>query len=568
VLNKSQLFALLLLPVIPAVAHASEDTPPKLILQITVDALRGDMPDKFMKNMGEGGFRYLKQQGVWFANANYSYANTETVVGHTTLATGAFPAEHGMVSNVWFDRETNKLAYNIEDPRFRLLTTGGGVDKNAEVDSTQALASADGRSPANILVSTFSDELAMRTNGQAKIFGISVKDRGAVPLAGHAGKAFWFSKATGDFVTSSYYYDRYPAWVDSWNNRNKAAAYADQSWDLMLDNSAYMFGAEDDQPWEMDMVGFGRTFPHQFGAPDNKYFASYLTFSPVGDDLTLDFAKTVIEAEDMGQDDVTDYLAVSFSSTDYIGHLFGPSSLEAEDNMLRLDRTLAALFAYVDERVGLENTLIVLSADHGQTETPGYLNSVGLESDFVSPDRLDKEPAIAALKQQFGIGQDLIQSYFPPYLYLNREVIREKGLDQGEVERAVARHLMEVKGIALAVSGTAMRNNQLPDTFLNRAATRNFYSKRSGDILVLFRPHYFVNDFGGEVTAANHGGPWRYDTNVPVVFAGMNLGGRRVYDLVDPVDVARTLAAIAGTKAPSAALGAPYRDVMELLERP
>ncbi len=555
-----------MLPLIPAGASASEVTPPKLILQITVDALRGDMPDKFMKHMGQGGFRYLKEQGVWFANANFSYVNTETVVGHTTLATGAFPAEHGMVSNVWFDRETGKLAYNIEDSRYRLLTAGGGIDKNTEIDSTQALASVDGRSPTNILVSTFSDELAMRTSGKARIFGVSVKDRGAVPLAGHAGKAFWFSKTTGDFVTSSYYYDRYPGWVDDWNSRNKAATYAGQSWDLMLDKSAYMFGAEDDQPWEMDMVGFGRTFPHEFGTPDNKYFASYLTFSPVGDDLTLDFAKTVIDAEDMGQDDVTDYLAVSFSSTDYIGHLFGPSSLEAEDNMLRLDRTLANLFAYVDERVGLENTLIVLSADHGQTETPGYLNSFGIESDFVSPDKLDKEPAIAALKAKFGIGQELIEAYFPPYLYLNREIIAQKGLDPGDVERAVAEKLMDIKGVALAVSRAAMLDNRLPDTFLNRAATRNFYSERSGDILILFRPHFFVNDFGGEVTAANHGGPWRYDTNVPVVFAGMNLKGRRVYALRDPVNVAPTLAAIAGTKPPSGSLGAPYGEVMDMVD--
>ena len=565
-LTFSRTLTLLLLPVLPLGAFASDATPPRLILQITVDALRGDMPDKFMKNMGQGGFRYLKEQGVWFANANYSYVNTETVVGHTTLATGAFPAEHGMVSNVWFDRETGKLAYNIEDPRYRLLTSGGGIDKNAEVDSTQALASVDGRSPANILVSTFSDELAMRTNGKAKIFAVSVKDRGAVPLAGHAGKAFWFSKTTGEFVTSSYYYDSYPAWVDAWNSQNKAAAYANRSWDLTLDKSAYMFGDEDDQPWEMDMVGFGRTFPHQFGPADNKYFNSYLTFSPVGDELALDFAKTVIDAQDMGQDDITDYLAVSFSATDYVGHLFGPSSLEAEDNMLRLDRTLANLFAYVDERVGLENTLIVLSADHGQTETPGYLNSVGIESAFVSPDGLDKDPAIAALKAQFGIGQELIKSYFPPYLYLNREIITEKGLDQGDVERAVAAQLMKIKGIALAVSSTSMAQNRLPDTFLNRAATRNYYAKRSGDILILFRPHYFVNDFGGEVTAANHGGPWRYDTNVPVVFAGKHITGQRVYDLVDPVNVAPTLAAIAGTKAPSGSRGAPYAEVMDMID--
>lgn len=160
--------------------------PPRLILQITVDQLRGDMPEKYMQNMGEGGFRYLKKQGIWYANAHYGHANTETVVGHTSLATGADPAQHGMVSNVWFDRQTGRLAYNIEDPRYPILSSGADVDKSTEIDSSQVLAGTDGRSPANIMVTTFSDELAMRSQGKAKIFGISVKDRGAVTLAGHA----------------------------------------------------------------------------------------------------------------------------------------------------------------------------------------------------------------------------------------------------------------------------------------------------------------------------------------------------------------------------------------------
>ena len=193
-------------------SHASQIkvTKPKLILQITVDQLRGDLPDKFMKQMGNGGFRYLKENGIRYKNAHYNHSNTETVVGHTTLATGANPSVHGMVSNVWYDRDKKRLVYNIEDKRYHILSKNADIDDSTEVDSSQAIAGTDGRSPANILVSTFSDELSLYTNSKSKIFGVSVKDRGAITLAGHNGKAFWFSKTSGEFITSSFYYDKYP----------------------------------------------------------------------------------------------------------------------------------------------------------------------------------------------------------------------------------------------------------------------------------------------------------------------------------------------------------------------
>jgi len=194
----------------------AESGPPKLILQITVDQLRGDLPEKFLARMGDAGFRYLLNEGVVFKDAHHAHANTETIVGHATLATGAHPSAHGMVGNVWFDRSEGRLVYNIEDERYPLLTVGAGVNKNSEIDRTQKKAKVSGRSPSNILVSTLSDELALHTAGRAKVFGVSVKDRGAVSMAGHTGKAFWFSKKTGEFVTSRYYYDQYPNCVPAW----------------------------------------------------------------------------------------------------------------------------------------------------------------------------------------------------------------------------------------------------------------------------------------------------------------------------------------------------------------
>ena len=540
---------------------------PKLILQITVDQLRGDLPDKFMKHMDKGGFRWLKENGVWYKNAHYNYTNTETVVGHTTLATGANPSIHGMVSNVWYDRVKKRLVYNIEDKRYHILSKNAGIDGSTEVDSSQALAGTDGRSPANIMVSTFSDELSLFSNEKSKIFGVSVKDRGAVTLAGHNGKAFWFSKTSGEFITSSFYYDVYPAWVKKFNDQKLAERYLDKSWTLMYDKSKYMFGNSDDNPWEEDYANFGRVFPHKYGGKENKYFNHFLTFSPAGDELTLDFAKAVIDNEKMGQNDVTDYLAISFSSTDYVGHIFGPSSLEAEDNMLRLDKTLASLFKYVDEKVGLDNTLIVLSADHGAPEAPGYLAKLGIEAKWIAPMKWNKKPSLERLKKRFGVGQDLIESFFPPYLYLNHKVIKEKGLNLAEVQKAVAKEIMDIDGIALAVTSTEMSNNTLPDTYLYNAALRNFNAKRSGDILILFEPHCFANDMdGGAIMASNHGGPWSYDTYVPVIFAGSALKGKQIFKRIRPNDIAPTLSAIVNAKAPSGSSGEILSEVVEAVK--
>ena len=541
----------------------ADNPPPKLILQITVDQLRGDLPDKYIKNMGSGGFRYLKEKGIWYNNAHYGHSNTETVVGHTSLATGADPSVHGMVSNVWFDRKTEKLVYNIEDPNYHILSSDADIDKSTEIDSSQALAGTDGRSPANIMVTTFSDELSIRSNGKAKIIGVSVKDRGAVTLAGHAGKAFWFSKSAGQFITSSYYYDTYPDWVKAWNKKGQVNIYDNKAWTLLHDKSTYLFANDDDMPWEMDMQGFGRTFPHSYGSAKSKYYTNYLTFSPAGDELTLDFAKAAITGEQLGQDDTTDFLAISFSSTDYIGHLFGLSSLEEEDNLLRLDRTLANLFTYVDKHIGLENTLIVLSADHGGPEAPGYLQSFGIDAGFVIPDEWDKKPSIARLKQHFGIGKKLIKSFFPPYLYLDHEVIKEKNLNLAEVEHAVANELMSIKGVALAVSSSDLRDNKLPDDYLNRAAIRNYNRQRSGDILVLFKPQYTINDFMGEKLAATHGSPWRYDTYVPVIFAGGKIKGQQISRRVEPIDIATTLANIMNTRPPSGSTGKVLQEVVK-----
>lgn len=541
---------------------AQQRLKPKLILQITVDQFRGDLLERYYDRFGRGGFRYLLDQGTVYTNANHRHANNETIVGHATLATGADPAVHGMIGNVWLDRASGELTYNVEDARYPILSDGADVDGNTEIDPTQRAARSDGRSPAALLVSTFSDELTLSLGGKSKVFGVSVKDRGAISMAGQTGKAFWFSKQAAEFITSSFYYDEYPQWVVDWNAQDPAGKYADTSWKLLNDQSTYLFGDADDRPYETDLPGYGRVFPHPFGAADGKLFTTLLTISPAGDELVLDFARTLIESEDLGTDAKPDYLALSFSSTDYIGHVFGPSSLESEDNILQLDRTLAELFGYIDERVGLDNTLIVLSADHGGSEAPGYLRELGFEADYIDPDSFDKTDAIKRLKARFGIAEELITTFFQPYIYLNRELIAEKGLDLAEVELAVAEELTRFDGIAMAVSSTTLAEGRVSDTPLIQSILRNYNPTRSGDIYVVFDPNRFINDFDGLIVASTHGSPWRYDSYVPLIFAGMNVPAQRIDRPVYTVSVAPTLSAMVGTKPPSGAFDPPLAEVI------
>ena len=565
-ITRIQLFTLILLLFIwsfTSINAIAQTEKPKLILQITVDQLRGDMPYRYLEKMGEGGFKYLLNEGVVYKNAHHNHANTETIVGHATLATGALPAVHGMIGNVWFDKKQQRLVYNIEDAAFPLLSKDADVNQETEIDPTQKMAKSSGRSPNNIQVSTFSDELAIATNGQAKIFGVSVKDRGAVSLAGHAGKAFWFSKKSGEFVTSKYYYDKYPDWVNTWNNEEPTQKYHKKSWQLLKARTEYIFGQQDAQVWETKFPGFSHTFPHKYGDIENPYFTTYLTLSPAGDKLTLDFAKAVVENENLGKDNVTDYLSVSFSSTDYVGHIFGPSSLEAEDNMLQLDRTLADLFAFIDKEVGLKNTLVVLSADHGAAEVPDYLSTLGINTKVVMPKMWDKSKGMKALKKSFDVDEELIESYFHPYVYLNRTFIDKKGLSLTKVQQAVAAELDKLDGVALAVTSTDIETGNIPNDYLHTLVANNHSKNRSGDIYVVLEAHRFVADMEGLTVAATHGSPWGYDTFVPLIFAGFGLDNEVIHERVSTTDLAVTLSGMLNIKAPSGAQGIILKEVVD-----
>jgi len=525
---------------------------PKLILQITVDQLRGDLPTRFLDRLGQGGFRYLLENGTHYANAHYRHANTETAVGHATLFTGADPSRHGLVSNSWIDPSTGESVYNTEDDRHHLI----GKDPKPH----------EGVSPRNLLSSTIGDELVVANAGQSRVFSVSIKDRGAIIPGGHAGKAFWYSKSSGKFVTSTYYYDEYPKWVEKWNEAKYADQYRGGTWDLLHDQSTYYAKDMDDRPYEADFKPLGRTFPHQYG--DNKYLYLILSLTPAGDELTLNFAKTLIENENIGQGENVDFLAVSFSSTDYIGHMFGPSSLESEDNILRLDRTLAELFKFVDKKVGLENTLIVLSADHGAPEAPEYMETLGIDTGrFDLTYFREQGPLNKVLKERFG-RDDLIATHSHPYLYLNLDAIEKAKLDVVEVENFIADEVMKIPGIAYAQTRSDLLEGRISNSPVQIQIRRNFHPVRSGNIHMIQEQYWFLHStdegqkLGLEGIAAIHGSPWAYDTYVPIFFAGNGVPAQTILRRVSPADIAPTLATYLNIKFPSGSIGDPLKEVL------
>ncbi|MEH6591618.1 MAG: alkaline phosphatase family protein [Halioglobus sp.] len=530
---------------------------PRLVLQITVDGLRGDLLERYEDSFGKGGFNYLQDKGVVYSNAHYLHANTETIVGHTTLATGATPAVHGMIGNVWYHADSGELGYNIEDSSAPLIPTREHSMEGAQVDPAQKRARSSGRSPRGILAPTFSDTLSKSTAGKAKIFGISGKDRSAVAMAGKTGTAYWYSTNNGDFQTSTYYMDRYPDWTEAWNAKRLAEKMAGQHWTLQNEASSYKFAHQDNRPYEIDLKGYGKIFPHAFGPVQHPLFFTRVLVSPVGDQLLLDFGKTLIKAEELGSDGVTDYLSISFSSVDAVNHFFGPSSLENEDVVIQLDRTLEELFSFIDTEVGLNNTLIVFSADHGMADMPEYAVEQGKDAGRLYSDE------ILAMARKISTklydSEAIVKDFFRPFLYLDGEVLARKALSREDVSAAIAGVISKEAGIGGAVSSHASLQGEATDIAL--AVRNNIHPQRSGDIYVYQEPNWFMFDRGP--IGAMHGSPYSYDTHVPIIFVGPGIRPMHIHRRVHPIDVAPTMSALLNMPAPAAAQGTVLAEVVK-----
>jgi predicted AlkP superfamily pyrophosphatase or phosphodiesterase len=326
---------------------------------ICVDQLRGDSIDRVRGRLGPDGFRYFLERGFEFRNAHYRHAATVTAVGHATLATGASPGTHGVVGNSWFDTSNNERVYCVQDPDSRV---------HDEVFRKRA-----GSSPANLLVPTIGDELVRQLGPNTRVFSVSIKDRSSILMAGRGGKAFWLSRSAGLFTTSDYYYahDEVPQWVHDFRMEHPLTALAGTSWELLHDRSSYRLGRGDARATEVPPPGWTTTFPHIL-PDDHEKLVRCLRHSPMGDHYTLEFVEALLDGENLGGSDGIDMLAISFSATDNIGHAWGPNSLEYEDNLLQIDRTLGHLLAMLDERIGLDRITVALSSDHGVDAVPEF----------------------------------------------------------------------------------------------------------------------------------------------------------------------------------------------------
>jgi len=552
---KPRLFQVLMIPLVVLVFSACAiagkvNEKPKLVVQITIDQMRGDFPMRYKDRLGEGGFRYLMEKGTHYTNAHFQHADTETPIGHAALFTGTYPAYNGIVAGNWFDKDKGRVIYNCEDDRFPMIG--------------QEPATGKGRAPTNLLSSTIGDELVISNNGQSRMFSVSIKDRGAILPGGHTGKAFWYSKSDGSFVSSTYYYKQYPDWVSQWNSEKRADKYKDTSWELLHDVSTYVFGKDDDRPFEVDLFDLGTTFPHSVKG-DSKYFYASLIATPFGDELTADFAKTLIKAEKLGQGKRTDFMAISFSVTDYIGHVFGPSSLEAEDNVLRVDRLLADLFRFIDEQIGLDKTLIIVSADHGMNEAPEFMQGLGFEVGRLTSETIVKGTIIDGIKARLGVPAEVIRLYEHPYVYLNEEEIKKTKYSIAEVEAAVAEEVLNIPGMIGAVTRSDLLKGSFSPTPVNMSILNNFHIKRSGHVHVIADQFWYFAyemDTTTEI-AAIHGSPWTYDTYVPLFFAGYDIPAQRITRPVTPYDIAATIATSLEIKPPSGSVGIPLVEVLK-----
>lgn len=539
---------------------------PRLVLLIVVDQFRYDYLERFGDLFVAGGIKRLMREGASWTNANYDHMPTYTASGHATMMTGAWPAENGIIANEWPDRESGKRVTSVSDSGVKLL---GGEE--GEMTS----------SPRRLMASTVGDELRLATGGRSKVIGISEKDRAAILPAGrHASAAYWFSEVTGRMVTSDFYFNRLPAWVESFNGARPADKFFRQSWERLLPSETeYLKRAGPDAPsWEI-IRGEGEgidtnTFPHVItggaSSPNRDYYRIGLGYSPFSNDILLSFTEQAIINENLGADDDTDVLALSFSANDHVGHRFGPYSQELMDVTLRVDRQIAALLDFVNTRVGLQNTIVVFTADHGVMPIPEHAGALGLPGGRIeTPDVLramrlaisarynpkneSPDPTADYIFKDKDFRGVLKDSFFNGNLYFNPVALKRDGISQEEIERVAGEAAMTVPGIRGYFTRTQLQRGAVsPADPIARRVLHGFYARRSGDVIILYEPFKKIFDYK---MAADHGSPYSYDTHVPLMIMGTSLKPGRYIEAATPADIAPTLATMLDVQTPSNSVG-------------
>jgi predicted AlkP superfamily pyrophosphatase or phosphodiesterase len=517
---------------------------------MAIDGFPQEQLVKYYDQYSDGGFKLLLDKGAWYSNAHYSHATTYTGVGHATLLSCSHPYKHGIIGNDWLDKKTRKRVYSTEDERHKYL---GEETKEHQ-----------GTSPFNIKVTTVGDELKY-ANGKSKVISIAGKDRSAIGLGGQHGTAYMHSTLTGRFITSDYYMPEYPAWWTKYYESNPQDKYFGKTWELLLPEDAYARSAPDDRSWSTNYKGLGTKFPHPVSGGADKPSKSYydaMIWTPYGDDLMLDFVKATVEGENLGNNPagVPDILALSWTSHDYVNHLFGPESRQSHDQTIRLDRVLAELFDFLDKKVGLDNVVITLSADHGFMNIPEFSTSRNLDAGRIDPEHMINA-VNEAISAKFGEGK-YVTTWWNPTLYVDYDLIAKKKLDKVAVEDAIQEFLRTYPGVEAVYTRTQMENGRMPDTKLSKQVILAWHQDLSGDIVVMNKPNWylFAKPFG---YASTHGSPWAYDTNVPLAIYGPKWVNPGKYGDAEVVDLARTVAHILNVRPPNGCEGRVLAEALQ-----
>ncbi len=516
---------------------------PKLVVGIVVDQMRYDYLYRYYDRFSKGGFRRMMDQGFNCRNNHYHYAATYTGPGHTHIYTGSAPALSGIVGNDFYDRTAGRIMYCAEDTAVQTVGNTGSAGK---------------MSPKNLLVTTICDQLKLATDGRAKVFGVALKDRGAILPAGHAANgAFWFDSKDGNWISSTYYMKELPKWVQEHNSKRLPDQYLSKKWEPLLPLNQYLESAEDDQPYEALMPGEQKSvFPHEFVTLSGGSKYEGLRTSPYGDALTKEFALAAIKGEELGKDAITDFLCVSFSSPDYIGHAFGTHAVETEDNYIRLDSQLADLFNQLDASVGKGEWVAFLSADHGVADIPGFLKTYHIPADVKTGGEIS-DAAKAALQEAYGPGQWVL-SYVNQQVYLNHALLQEKKIAVNDACDVIKRALLKQRGVLNVVNLNNPGGQLMPS--IQMEMLRNVYQpNRSGDVYIVFNAGWFE----GRTRGTTHGTMYAYDTHVPLLFYGWGIKPGQTVRRTAIADIAPTVAALLGILEPSGTIGAPIEEVLK-----
>ncbi|MFT3701576.1 MAG: alkaline phosphatase family protein [Agriterribacter sp.] len=524
-----------------AVKKNNAPAQPKIIVGMMVDQMRWDYLYRFQNRYTEGGFKRLLKDGFSCENTLIDYSPTITACGHTCVYTGSVPAVHGIVGNDWYSREKGKDIGCVDDES----TTIVGSEK-----------SGIGQSPHNNLSTTITDQLRIASNYQSKTVGVAIKDRASILPAGHAATAAFWYNGDGNFISSTYYMKELPEWAKRFNEKKIVDNYYKNDWQTLYPIDTYTMSTADDKDYEGTANGEKKpVFPHELKQFTGKNYGAVRT-TPFGNTLTFEFAKAAIEGYDLGGGKFTDFLAVSFSSPDAIGHTYGPNSIEQEDDYLRLDKDLADFFSYLDKRFGKGNYLYFITADHGVSESPGYYLENKMPSGAIS----DKDFSTAVtdgLKQKFGVEKPIL-SFANYQLYMNWEEFDNKNIDHKAVEYTIKNILLKVPGIANVLSNENLGSAAIPDV-IKAMLIKGYNVKRSGDFVVIPQPTWK----GGSLKGATHGTWYPFDAHIPLVWMGWKIKPGYTNRVTGMTDIAPTLAALLHIQAPSGAIGIPITEITE-----